>query len=200
MGSLPIAERPKSWAQAKRMFTELIEVDFARSPSLFHRVTVSIWRAGQVLRYARGPVAFVVRRFVLAADLIWTQTLMGAELPHEVWCGPGVKLEHGGRGVIMHPSVSIGAEATIYHRVTIGVRDARPAATLGDRVELGVGAVLLGPVQVAEGTRVGANAVLLTDTEADCTYVGAPARRVGEKRFVETSFGAPLPRRARGMR
>ncbi|MDO5681540.1 MAG: hypothetical protein Q4G46_01755 [Propionibacteriaceae bacterium] len=185
--------RPRTWAEAKSAFRQLREADFARSPSLFHRITSTIWRAGQVLLHARGPVAFVVRRFVLVADLVWTQTLMGAELPHEVWAGPGVKLEHGARGVIMHPSTVIGSEVTIYHRVTIGVRDARPAATIGDRVELGTGATLLGPVQVADGSRVGANAVLLNDTEPDCTYVGVPAKRVGEQRVVETYWEFTRP-------
>lgn len=187
-----IAERPRNWKEAKKEFAALTRVDFARSESLFHRVTTSIWRAGQVLRYARGPVAFVARRFVLVADLVWTQTLMGAELPHEVWCGPGIRLEHGGRGVILHPSVSIGDEVTIYHRVTIGVRDDRPAATVGDRVELGTGCTILGPVQVAEGTRVGAGAVLVTDTEPHYSYVGVPARKVGEQQVLEPFYAKPL--------
>lgn len=160
---------------------------------MFHRITASIWRSGQVLRYAGGVRCFVARRVVLIADLIWTQTLMGAELPHEVWCGPGVKLEHGGRGVILHPSVSLGSEVTIYHRVTIGVRDDRPAAAVGDRVEIGVGATLLGPIVVADGTRIGANAVLTQSTEPDYTYVGIPARRVGEPRVVQPGYATARP-------
>ncbi len=162
-----------------RTCRELLAADYARSPYPYQRLTLAIWRAGQCLRYAKGPGAFIVRRLVLLADLVWTQGVIGAELPHEVWAGPGVKLEHAGRGVIMHPSVSIGKNLTLYHQVTIGVRDGRPAATLGDRVFLGAGAKVLGPVQIADGTRVGANAVLLTDTEAEYTYAGVPARRIG---------------------
>lgn len=186
-------QRPRNWTEAREAFADLTKADFARSTSAFHRITASIWRAGQVLRYASGFRAYVVRRAVLIADIVWTQTLMGAELPHEVWCGPGVKLEHGGRGVILHPSVSLGAEVTIYHRVTIGVRDDRPAATVGNRVEIGVGAALLGPIVVADGTRIGANAVVTGSTEPDFTYVGVPARRVGERRIVPPGYALPRP-------
>lgn len=176
------AARPTNWSEAAETYERLYAADRRRSHYLFSRVTLRIWRAGQCLRYASGARCWIVRRLVLIADMLWTQTLMGAELPHEVWVGPGLKLEHGGRGVIMHPSVSIGQDATIYHRVTVGVRDDRPAATMGDRVYIGAGAVILGPVHLGDGCRIGANAVVTTDTEADRTYVGAPARAVGAPR------------------
>lgn len=183
MSSVPApGDRPRTFAAARRSAQELLAADFTRSFSPFGRITLTIWRHGQALRYAKGPLCFVARRLVLLADLVWTQGLMGAELPHEVWAGPGLKLEHGGRGVIIHPSVSIGSGVTIYHQVTIGVRDGRGAAAVGDRVFIGAGARLLGPVRVGDGARVGANAVLLSDAEPDQSYVGVPARPVGRPR------------------
>lgn len=172
------AGRPADLADARREFRRLIRADFSRSRYPPQRLTLIIWRAGQVLRYARGPMAFIARRVVLLADLVWTQGLMGAELPHEVDAGPGLRLEHGGRGIMLHPSVRLGSEVTLYHDVTIGVRDGRPGPALGDRVFVGAGARILGPIQVADGTRVGANAVVVHDTEPDATYVGVPAVRV----------------------
>ncbi|WP_226344452.1 DapH/DapD/GlmU-related protein [Agilicoccus flavus] len=177
-----VAARPTSWPQVWDVFRELRRADDRRSHYLFSRVTLDIWRAGQCLRYARGARCWVVRRMVLVADLVWTQALMGAELPHEAWAGPGLKLEHGGRGVILHPSVSLGRDVTIYHRVTIGVKDGRPAASVGDRVYLGAGCVILGPVVLGEGCRIGANAVVTNDTEPHRTYAGTPARPVGTPR------------------
>ncbi|WP_432558153.1 serine O-acetyltransferase [Granulicoccus sp. GXG6511] len=161
---------------------DLLAADFPRCYQPFQRITVSIWRAGQVLRYSRGPVCWVLRRIVLIADLIWVQTLMGAELPHEVWAGPGVRLEHGGRGIILHPSVSIGSGVTIYHHVTMGVKDNRDGPVVGDDVLIGVGARLLGPIKIGDRCRIGANAVVTRDTEPDSTYLGIPARKVEENR------------------
>lgn len=182
MASFGPSRRPNNLAEARQAFRVLRDADRRRSHYSAARITLTIWRAGQCLRYARGPACWVLRRLVLLADLVWTQLLMGAELPHEVWAGPGLKLEHGGRGVVLHPTTRVGDRVTMYHRVTVGVKDDRPAADIGNRVYIGTGAVLLGPITVADGTRVGANAVLTHDTDPDLSYAGSPARPVGRVR------------------
>lgn len=174
-------ERPRTLRQARATARSLLAADFGAGRTWYplSRVTLWVWRHGQALRYTRGPAAWLARRLVLVADLLWTQVFMGAEFPHECWAGPGVKLEHGGRGVILHPSVQFGERVTIYHGVTVGVRDDRPAAVVGDRVFLGAGAVVLGPVRLGDGCRIGANAVVTRDTDPDTTYAGVPAVAVG---------------------
>ncbi len=172
----PTTDHPRDLRTARSTCRHLLTADYERGQYLFERVTLAVFRAGQSLRYVNTPLGRWLRRVVLVLDLVWTQALMGAELPHEVWAGPGLQLHHGGRGVILHPSVRIGDNVRIYHNVTIGVRDGRPAATVGDRAFLGTGATILGPVTIAAGTMVGAHAVVLTDTEPGSTYVGVPAR------------------------
>jgi len=176
------AERPADLREALDTCRDLLRADYRRSLYPFQRITLAVWRAGQCLRYAKGPAAWIARRAVLIADLVWTQGVIGAELPHEVWAGPGLKLEHAGRGVILHPSVSLGSGVTMYHQVTIGVRDGRPAAVVEDDVFIGAGARILGPVRVGAGSRIGANAVVVKDTEPGYSYVGVPAQRVGAPR------------------
>ena len=83
---------------------------------------------------------------------------------------------------MIHPSVSIGSGVTIYHRVSLGVRDSRDGPTIGDDVELGTGAAVLGPVTVTRGCRIGANAVVLRDTSPDRAYAGVPARELTRSR------------------
>lgn len=143
------------------------------------RLTCAIWRAGMSLNGVPGPAAFALRRAVQLADLLWVRGVIGAELPTQVRVGPGLRLPHGGRGVIVHSSVSIGARACLYHRTTIGVRNGDIGPRLGDDVYLGTGAVVIGDIDVATGTRVGANAVLMSSTEGGGTYVGVPAQRAG---------------------
>lgn len=170
---------PRTLRVAAATYRRLITADLARGQSPFDRVTLRIFRCGQCLRYVDSPAGRWLRRVVLLLDLVWTQLLMGAELPHEVWAGPGLRLHHGGRGIIMHPTVRLGDNVRVYHRVTMGVRDDRPAATIGDHVFLGAGCTILGPVTLGTRTKVGAHAVVVSDTEPGSTYVGIPARRVG---------------------
>ena len=50
--------------------------------------------------------------------------------------------------------------------------------TIGDRVFIGTGAKLLGPITIGDDVRIGANAVVIDDVPAGATVVGAPARVV----------------------
>ncbi|WP_312720227.1 hypothetical protein [Mobilicoccus sp.] len=162
-------------SQGWRHYRALLSSDLPRNPYPWWRVTLAVLRAGQVLYRTSGPVAFLLRRVVAVADAVWIRGLMGAEIPTMVWFGPGLRIPHAGRGLMIHATCTIGAGVTIYHRVSLGVRDGRPGPTIGDGVEVGAGAAILGPIHVAERSRVGANAVLTTDTEPGHTYVGIPA-------------------------
>lgn len=152
-----------------------LRADFSVNPFLDARLTLLIWRAGQSLKGRPGVLSFLLRRVCQVADFMWTRGYIGADLPFSVTAGPGIVLPHGGRGVVLHPSVRIGARATLYHQVTIGVRDANPSATLGDDVFIGAGAKVIGEIHLGDGSRVGANAVVLKDVPAGMTAVGVPA-------------------------
>lgn len=163
-------------AGAGEEIRELLRADLPRNHALSARLTLVIQRAGQVLYRRSGPVAFLLRRVVQVADALWTRGVIGAEIPTCVWIGPGLRLPHAGRGIVVHPTVEVGSGVTLYHRVSLGVRDARGGPRIGNDVEIGTGAAVLGPIVVADGCRVGANAVLVTDTEPGTSYGGIPAR------------------------
>ncbi|GMA38723.1 hypothetical protein [Mobilicoccus caccae] len=167
----------RAWtlAQGWSQYRALLAGDLPRNPYPWWRITLAVLRAGQVLYRCKGPAAFVLRRVVGVADAVWLRGLMGAEIPTMVWFGPALRLPHAGRGLMIHSTCSIGSGVTLYHRVSLGVRDGRPGPTIGDDVEVGAGAAILGPVHVAQGCKVGANAVLATDTEPGLTYIGIPA-------------------------
>jgi serine O-acetyltransferase len=63
------------------------------------------------------------------------------------------------------------------HQVTIGA-ERYESPQLGDDVFVGAGARILGPIRVGKGARIGANAVVVHDVEANTTVVGIPARVV----------------------
>ena len=101
---------------------------------------------------------------------------------------PGAKI--GQRFFIDHGFTVIGETAeieddvTIYQNVTLGGTNPSTGVggkrhpTLKSRVVVGSGAQILGPIEVGEGGKVGANAVVTKDVEAGSTVVGIPAKPV----------------------
>jgi serine O-acetyltransferase len=76
-------------------------------------------------------------------------------------------------------SAMIGSNCTIRQNVCIGTRYASDDAPLiGDNVEFGVGAVVIGKIHIGNNVRIGANAVVLTDIPDNSTAVGVPAHLV----------------------
>jgi serine O-acetyltransferase len=63
--------------------------------------------------------------------------------------------------------------------VTLGERSSGSGVpTIGAHVDIGAGAKVLGPVQVGDGAKIGANAVVLDDVPPGATVVGIPGRNV----------------------
>ncbi|GAA1982760.1 hypothetical protein [Microbacterium pumilum] len=152
---------------------EVLIADYARNDDRWSKISVAVFRVNQ-WAYRRG---FVLRSAAAVADLIWLRLLVGAELPPDIVCGPGLRLAHMGRGVIVNRRVRIGSNVTLYHRVTLGVigSDKGNVPTLEDGVYVGTGATVIGRVLVGEGARIGAGAVVTKDVPAFATAVGVPA-------------------------
>src|ERR1700733_1830069 len=148
-----------------------LKADLACNQAPLDRLTVAVFRLGQyaITQPAPGRVAWSI------LDLVYTRLLIGAELPPQIRCGPRLTLLHAGRGVILHPDVRLGADARIYHRVTIGVRGEGLPPVLGDRVYVGSGAAILGPLTGGDGARVRAGAVVTKDVPPGFTAQGGPA-------------------------
>lgn len=112
--------------------------------------------------------------------------ILGAEIPASIECGPGLRLRHLGRGVIIHPKSVLGSRVSIYHRVTIG-EDKGRVPVIGSRVQIGAGATVIGGVRVASDaedapTYIGAHAVVTNDVEDGTTVVGVPAKPISSRR------------------
>jgi serine O-acetyltransferase len=120
----------------------------------------------------------------LASNAIWH-----VAIGRYVEVGEGVIFPHG--HVIIDGDVRIGRDCTINPWVTIGLGGSRRygfdtrGPIVEDRVFIGSGAKVLGPVTVGEGARIGANAVVIEDVPAGATVVGAPARVVHERQDWE---------------
>lgn len=105
---------------------------------------------------------------------------------HGVWIGPrvqagiGLSLGHP-RGIVINPSVKIGRYVTMINQVTLG----GPDVTIGDFVEIGVGAKVIStknrPVVVGEHSIIGAGAVVTRSVPPYSVVAGVPARVLSSK-------------------
>ncbi len=91
--------------------------------------------------------------------------------------GPGFVIVHS-HGVVINGKVRGGANVHLEHEVTLGDSGSGDCPVLGSNVYVGAGAKVIGPVAIGDGAKVGANAVVVRDVDADTTVVGIPARPV----------------------
>ena len=81
-------------------------------------------------------------------------------------------------GIVIGETTEIGEDVMLYHGVTLGGRSLNQGKrhpTIGDRVTVGAGAKVLGPVLVGADSAIGANAVVTHDVPANSIATGIPA-------------------------
>lgn len=104
--------------------------------------------------------------------------LTGIDIPRGAIIGRGLMIHHFG-GIIVHPEARIGARCTMRHGITIGNRRGEhDIPVIGDDVEIGAGAQILGRVRVSNGVTIGAMSLLLTDVDPGRTVAGIPAQPI----------------------
>jgi len=119
-----------------------------------------------------------------------SQILTGIDLPCEVKIGSRFRIEHFG-GIIISGDAVIGDDVVIRNGVTIGLkrRDDPGSPVIGNRVDIGAGAKVLGKIRIGDDVMIGANAVVITDVPANSIAVGIPARIIPRKRSVSNQEG-----------
>ena len=154
--------------------------DWKVNDSFISRIVISTYRFGNWSFYKfKIPV---IRQLLLVLykilDLLIVKTVAGADIPHKCKIGKRIYIAHGANGVVIHPNAILGDDIRIYHQVTIGSAGFgnNKAPVLNNRVFVGVGARVLGEIILGQGSRVGANAVLMESLQEDIAAVGIPAK------------------------
>ncbi len=120
---------------------------------------------------------YFVARFISQ----FARFLTGIEIHPGATIGKALFIDHG-MGVVIGETSVIGDYVTIYQGVTLGGTGkdkGKRHPSVGDRVVIGAGAKILGPIHLASGSKIGAGSVVLTDTRTESTVVGVPARVIG---------------------
>lgn len=146
----------------------------------------AVYRFFYPLVRARNAQLRRVAHWVSIPTVKWIEVVAGISMPPECEIGPGLHIDHFG-GIVINPRARIGCNCNIAHGVTIGSggrgqRDARSregVPVIGDRVYIGPGAVVFGPISIGDDVAIGANATVSTSVPARSLVVGVPGRVVG---------------------
>ena len=141
------------------------------------------WRYGIRSRALRLPFSFLYE-----LGKFFSVSCLGAELPAEVTLGRRFVIEHVG-GIVISGDAVFGDDCVIRNGLTVGLRHkgVRGSPRIGDRVDIGAGAKLLGPIRIGNDSAIGANAVVLCDVPPNHIAIGIPARIVPRKVAAESA-------------
>ncbi len=131
-----------------------------------HRISHWLWTRG----------ARVTARVVGELTRIFT----GVEIHPGAVLGNRLFIDHA-TGVVIGETAEVGDDVTIYHGVTLGGISTDPGKrhpTIGDRVIIGAGAKILGPIKIGDDSRIGANAVVVKEVPSSSVVVGVPGQIV----------------------
>jgi len=144
----------------------------------YHRVSHWLWTHGM-----RVPGRLLSQHARLAT---------GIEIHPGAVIGRRVFIDHG-MGVVVGETSVIGDDVLLFHQVTLGGTTMSPGKrhpTVGDRVVIGAGAKVLGPVNIGSDARIGANSVVVKDVPEGATAVGIPAKIREHPKAVEAGTAA----------
>lgn len=143
---------------------------------------VTVYRLGQGV-YALPPPLATLAKLLWKPLALATEIATGIELPPSCVIGPGFNIGHFG-GIVLNGATVLGARCNLSHGVTIGAGwqdGVYGVPVVGDRVYIGPGAKLFGPIRVGSDSAIGANAVVNRDVPPGVSVAGVPARPVSSK-------------------
>ena len=162
----------------RRLFAYLLQDQAANPTSFKAKTLLFLFRASQLvvrqppwLKYLCAPVVLL---YYLYSEFLTI------ELPSTVQAGPGLRMFHG-QALVVNPNTVLGADCALRNSTTIGNKQLRDGTwsappTIGDHVDIGSNAVIIGPIQIGHYAIIGAGSVVIADVPAGAIVAGNPAR------------------------
>jgi serine O-acetyltransferase len=146
-----------------------------------YRAAHALWDRGRIWRLPARLLAQVAR------------AITGVEIHPGARIGRRFFIDHG-MGVVIGETAEVGDDVMLYHGVTLGGRSlarVKRHPTVGNRVTIGAGARVLGPIVIGDDVQIGANAVVVKDVPAGAVATGIPAEVRFPKRDAANPWADP---------
>ncbi len=147
------------------------------------QILLALFRIAQLTRRASLPLRILGLPIRVLYQAL--TELLCFELYPPTQVGPGLRVVHG-RALVVNAQTVIGANCVLRNSVTIGNKiydDGRRSdcPRIGDNVEIGANAVLIGPITIGDNAVIGAGAVVVKDVPPNAIVGGNPARVIRVK-------------------
>ncbi len=112
----------------------------------------------------------------------WTRFFTAIEIHPGATIGRRFFIDHGS-GVVIGETAEIGEDVLIYQGVVLGgtsLNKGKRHPTIGNKVVIGTGAVVLGAIKIGDGAKIGSGSVVIKPVPDGATVVGIPGRVVDE--------------------
>ena len=129
-----------------------------------HRMANFLWRHGL---YLPARIVSHLGRF-----------LTGIEIHPGARIGRRFFIDHGA-GVVIGETTEIGDDVLLYQGVVLGgvsLKKEKRHPTIGNNVMVGAGTIVLGPISIGNGAKIGAASLVVRDVPPNSVAVGVPAR------------------------
>lgn len=151
-----------------------------------YRANKNNWKGFTVLflyrlAHAHLTAPFLIKPFsflYLVFYKILMELFMGTEIHWRTTIGKGAVLYHG-YGLVIHSDAVIGDNIILRHGTTIGMKYVNGsicAPVIGDNVDIGVSALIIGKINIGDYAIIGAGSVVVKDVPKGSVVVGNPAR------------------------
>lgn len=141
-------------------------------------ISIMGYRISRLCWLALGDRWKIIHTLLAPARLVLRPLGAGLELHYEADIGPGLRILHPSLGIVISGEARIGRDLTLTGGNCIGTRPRAVPGSLriGDGVNVGANAVILGPAVLGDQVVVGAGSVVVDDVPSGVVVVGAPAR------------------------
>ena len=173
--------------------------------SIIERDPAAGSRIGVILLYPSFHVMFFYKfgnilwrynlKFFARMIMYFARIFTGIEIHPAAKIGKNFFMDHG-IGIVIGETAEIGENVTIYQGVTLGgimpsiesdaQRNQKRHPTIGNNVIIGSGAQILGPIEIGDYARIGANSVVSRNVPPNITVAGVPAREFARLNKKET--------------
>lgn len=135
---------------------------------------IKVYRIGHFFHRKGIPILPRLVRFLIFL-------LYNSDVASSVKIGKRCLFGHSGIGVVIHHRAVIGDDCIIGQGCTVGGRSKHPdVPVIGNKVYIGAGARVLGPIKVGDNVIIAPNAVVLKDVASNCIVGGIPAKVLKE--------------------
>lgn len=142
------------------------------------KIVITLYRLA-TLRRSRNPLIKLIGLLFVILNKMINEWFFSVELPWQTRIGKGLRIYHA-HCIVLNRDTVLGENCILRHGVTIGnASDTGASPVIGDNVEFGASAIVIGDISVGKGAKIGAGTVVTKNVGEGQIAIGGGFRLIG---------------------